>query len=176
MMGLLNVKSFQETLNAGMCGPASLKMVLEYLGLSKTEKELAELCKVDVNLGTSDALIKNAAETLGFAVEIKNNSSFDDVQKWINRGLPVIVDWFTRGVSNSDSAVCDGHYSVVVGLDDEYIYLQDPEIGGLRKIERNDFLRVWFDFKGLYINEWGDMIIRQIIVIYPKNQGDVGEK
>ncbi len=28
MKKILNVKPFQETLNAGMCGPASLKIVL----------------------------------------------------------------------------------------------------------------------------------------------------
>jgi hypothetical protein len=34
------------------------------------------------------------------------------------------------------------------GLDDEHIYLQDPETGGERKIGREDFLKVWFDFAG----------------------------
>lgn len=57
---------------------------------------------------------------------------------------------------------------MVVGLDEEYIYLQDPEIGELRKIKRNDFLKVWFDFTGECIASWEEMIIRQIIVISPK--------
>ena len=42
---LLDVKPFQETLNADMCGPASLKIVLEYYGVNKSEDELAQLCK-----------------------------------------------------------------------------------------------------------------------------------
>jgi len=36
---LLDVKPFQETLNADMCGPASLKIVLGYYAFDKTEKE-----------------------------------------------------------------------------------------------------------------------------------------
>ena len=59
----------------------------------------------------------------------------------------------------------DGHLSVVVGLDGEHIYLQDPEIGKLRKIARSDFMKVWFDFTGEYINLPDEMIVRQVIAI-----------
>ena len=167
-VNLLPVKSFQETLYVGMCGPASLKMVLDYYGMEKTESELAELCGTDKNLGTSDECIKRAAESLGFKVEIKNNNTFDDIQKWLDKKVPVIVNWFTRGRTDyGDSEVPDGHLSVVVGLDDDHIYLQDPEIGGLRKLKRGDFMRVWFDFKPAHITSWDDMIIRQLIAMYP---------
>ncbi len=150
-----------------MCGPASLKMVLNYYGLEKTEKELAELCGTDPVLGTSDEGLKRAAEGLGLKVEIKNNSTFDDIQHWLDKKVPVIVNWFTRGrIDYNDSQVPDGHLSVVVGLDDEHIYLQDPEIGDLRKISRDDFMKVWFDFKGKYIKAWDEMIIRQLIAVY----------
>jgi predicted double-glycine peptidase len=40
---MLEVKPFQETLHEGMCGPASLKIVLDYFGVNKTENELADL-------------------------------------------------------------------------------------------------------------------------------------
>lgn len=167
MANLLPVKSFQETLHAGMCGPASLKMVLAYYGMEKTEEELAKLCSTDSELGASDEGIKRAGESLGFKTEIKNNSTFDDIQSWLDKKVPVIVNWFTRGrIDYQDSEVPDGHLSVVVGLDDEYIYLQDPEIGNLRKIARDDFMKVWFDFTGEYINSWDEMIIRQIIAVY----------
>jgi predicted double-glycine peptidase len=149
-----------------MCGPASLKMVLAYYGVEKTEQELAQLAGTDPDLGTSDKDIKRAAESLGFTVDIKNNSTFEDIQTWLDKKVPVIVNWFTRGRTDyGDSAVPDGHYSVVVGLDEEYIYLQDPEIGKIRKIARDDFMKVWFDFTGKYINTWNEMILRQVFVI-----------
>ena len=168
---LLAVKPFQETFHGGYCGPASLKMVLEYWGINKSEEEVAIACNRDPELGTDDAALKKAAESYGLKVEIENNASFDSMQRWLNRRVPVIVNWFTRGRSDyGDEEVPDGHYSLVVGLDGEYIYLQDPEIGGLRKLKRGDFMRVWFDFKPAYITSWNDMIIRQIIVVYPKEQ------
>lgn len=168
---LLAVKPFQETLRGGYCGPASLKMVLEYWGINKSEEEIATACNRDPNLGADDLSLKKAAESYGLKVEIENNTSFDSIQSWLDRKVPIIVNWFTRGRKDyGDEEVPDGHYSVVVGLDDTHIYLQDPEIGGLRKLARDDFLRVWFDFKPAYITSWDDMIIRQIIAAHSKEQ------
>lgn len=163
---MLKVKPFQETLHKNMCGPASLKILLGYYGVEKTENELAVLCKTKADLGTDDKGIKSAAEKLGFKVKIKNKSGFKDIEKWLNKGVPVIVDWFTRGRSDyADYEVSTGHYSVVVGLDDKHIYLQDPEIGKIRKLKKEYFMMVWFDFTGKYIKP-NELITRQIIVIY----------
>lgn len=163
---VLDIKLFQETLNASMCGPASLKIVLDYYGLEKSEKELAELCNVDSDLGVDDTAIKKVAEELGFNVEIKNESSFEDIEQWLKKDVPVIVDWFTRGRTDyTDEDVSDGHYSVVCGLDEDNIYLQDPETGGMRKLDKEDFMTVWFDFTGMFIKP-DELIIRQIIAIY----------
>lgn len=161
---LLPVKPFRES--KSMCGPASLKMVLDYYGVQKSEEELAKMCKTTKELGTSNENLKEAAESLGFKVEIKDDSTFEDIHDWLNKKVPVIVDWFTRGRADyDDSDISDGHYSVVVGLDDKYIYLQDPELGKIRKIEKEDFMTVWFDFKGKYIKP-DELVIRQIIAIY----------
>ncbi len=162
----LDVKPFQETLHADMCGPASLKIVLDYYGMNKSEQELAQLTKLVPGLGIDDKNIARAAESLGLKVQIKNESTFNDIEEWLKKGVPVIVDWFTRGRSDyKNSEVADGHYSVVVGLDDEYVYLQDPETGSERKIAREDFMKVWFDFTGHYLKP-NELIIRQLIAIY----------
>jgi len=162
----LNVLPFQETLHADMCGPASLKIVLDYYGVEKTEKDVAGMATIVKGIGWDDNDIARVAESLGFKVEIKNESDFEDIENWLKKSVPVIVDWFTRGRSDyNDSEVPDGHYSVVCGIDDENIYLQDPETGGERKITREDFMRVWFDFTGFYLRA-EELIIRQLIAIY----------
>lgn len=165
MKDLLSVKPFQETLHQSMCGPATLKMVFDYYGVEKSEQEIAQLCGTTPDLGTDDQGIKKAAESAGLKVEVKNEAAFNDIQGWLDKKVPVIVNWFTRGrIDYPEENVPDGHYSVVVGLDDEFIYLQDPEIGKLRKINRGDFMKVWFDFKGEYIKP-DELIVRQIIAI-----------
>ncbi len=161
---LLPVKPFQETEN--MCGPASLKMILDYYGIQKSEEELAKICRTTHELGTSNEDLKKAAESFGFKVEMKDYSTFEDIKRWLDKKVPVIVDWFTRGKADyDDSDIADGHYSIVVGLDDEKIYIQDPELGKIREIKRDDFMVVWFDFKGKYIKP-EELVIRQIIAIY----------
>lgn len=166
MKRMLKIKPFQETLGADMCGPGSLKILLSYYGIEKNEKELAVMCGAKKDIDANDQGLKRAAEKLGFEVKIQNNSSFEDIEKWLEKGVPVIVDWFTRGRTDyTDAKVPDGHYSVVVGLDEKYIYLQDPEIGEIRKLEKEDFMTVWFDFTGKYIKP-KELIIRQIIAIY----------
>src|SRR5687768_16572585 len=114
MVEMLPIKPFQETLHAGYCGPASLKIVLGYYGVEKSEEELAEKCERDAALGTNAESLKKAAESYGFVVEIQNEASFEDTQAWLDKKVPVIVNWFTRGRRDyDDSAVPDGHYSVV---------------------------------------------------------------
>jgi hypothetical protein len=163
---LLDVKPFQEKLNSSYCGPATMKIVLGYFGIDKSEDELAAMMGWSKNLGVDDNGFKKAAEYLGFKAEIKNENTFKDIEYWLKKRVPVVVDWFTRGRTDyTDSDVSDGHYSVVMGLDDKNIYLQDPEIGGMRTINREDFMRVWFDFTGEYIKP-DELIIRQIIAIY----------
>ena len=145
-LNILPVKPFQQKVNQGTCGPASLKMVFEYYGVKKTEKELAKMCGTTRQMGTSATGLKTGAEALGFTVQIKDNRTFEDIQTWLDKKVPVIVNWFTRGRTDySDSEVPDGHYSVVVGLDKNYIYLQDPEIGKLRKLTRKDFMKPEFN-------------------------------
>lgn len=62
---LLNIKPFQETLRADMCGPASLKIVLDYYGINKSEQELARLTGLVPGLGIDDKSIVKAVESLG---------------------------------------------------------------------------------------------------------------
>jgi ABC-type bacteriocin/lantibiotic exporter with double-glycine peptidase domain len=161
----LRIRSFQETRNAGRCGPASLKMVLSYFGVHKSEASLARLCGTKRVIGTDVAGLVRAAEQLGFNVYVKEFSTFRDIQKWLKRGVPVIVDWFSKG--RAELTVADGHYSVVIGLDRNWIYLVDPEFGRRRRLSRPEFRRVWFDYEGEYVRSRKDMIIRQIIVVQP---------
>ncbi len=178
---LLDIKIFKQG-DDSLCGPASIKMILDFYGNSVTESEIAKLCNHTYELGTDDVHMKQACESLGYEVFIKNESTFDDINNFLKKGIPVIVDWFAgvkldvEDVSEgfvydtklpTDVGVPNGHSSIVVGLDDAYIYLIDPEIAEIRKIRKEDFIRVWFDFRNPYIMNWEEMILRQIFVILP---------
>ena len=164
----LKVKPFQETLNAGYCGPASLVIIFNYYGLKTSEHKLAKLCGTKKDLGTSEKDLMRVAKSLGFNAKIQNNGGFLDIEKWLSKGVPVIVDWFTRGGESHFGAVADGHYSVVFGLDKKFIYIQDPEIGRSRKITRKDFKKVWFDYSGIF-PEKNKFTVRQLIAVFPRD-------
>ena len=70
---MLKIKPFQETLNDSMCGPASLKIVLQYYGIDVKEKELAKIAEWNKDLGIDDRGIEVVAKHFGFKVKIKNN-------------------------------------------------------------------------------------------------------
>ncbi|HBD02098.1 MAG: hypothetical protein UX38_C0002G0111 [Microgenomates group bacterium GW2011_GWC1_46_16] len=152
---MLKVKPFRQ--KTGLCGPATIKMVLSYYGVEKTEAELAELMRADPAVGVDASRMIEASESLGFKGYFQDNSTFEDLERLVKTDqIPVIVDWFSED---------DGHYSVVVDLDTENIYLLDPEIGHVRAMRRSKFFRIWFDFPGEYIKSSADLTIRRLIVI-----------
>ncbi len=154
---MLKVKPFRET--PGYCGPASLKMVLEYYGVRKSEKELARLSGASRKNGVEAPGLLKAAHKLGFQGSFKDHATFSDIWRYLKQGIPVIVDWFS---------LTDGHYSVVVGIDKRYIYLQDPELGRINKLDLVTFKRVWFDFPGDFLHSPRDIYIRRLLIIKEK--------
>ncbi len=152
---MLNIPSYRQT--PGLCGSACLKMVLAYFGVEKNEKELAKLAGATKNKGATAAGLTRAAEKLGFKSLIKDNASLADIQHYVlKKKIPVMVDWFSKD---------DGHYSVVVDMDDKNIYLRDPERDDLNVLDLQTFYRVWFDFPGDYLKIKNDLILRRLIVI-----------
>ena len=171
-MQLLPVEPFQETLYASACAPATLKMLLTYWklpGAEQSDIELAQEMGTDPALGTTNEQFLEIAARFGLASDVKTEATFDDIQEWLDKNIPVVVDWFSPGRKDSpEGEMPDGHYSIVVGLDAEKIYLQDPETGGLRTISRREFWRAWFDFKEDYITTWDELVVRWIAAIYPQ--------
>lgn len=155
---MINLKPFRQT--PGLCGPASLKIVMDYYGISVSERKIAKAAGATKEKGVSFDGLARAAKHFKFNVFYKKNSSLDDIEKFINKKIPVIVDWFLED---------DGHYSVVSGIDRKNILLMDPSLDkGKRKISREDFLRVWFDFRGKFIRKPEDLVLRLMLVAVPK--------
>lgn len=153
---MLQIKPFRQRI--GFCGPVSLKLILDYFGIKKTEKEIANLCGYKKSKGVEAKNILRAAKKLGLDGFIKDLSVIKDVREYVlKKKIPVIVDWFSTD---------EGHYSVVVDIDKDNIYLQDPELGHPRAMRIDDFKRVWFDFPGDFLCSKNDIVIRRMIVLY----------
>lgn len=154
---MLNVKPHRQ--KPGFCGPAALKMVLEYYGLKKTEGQLAKMTNCKPEKGITGAAIVKAAKKLGFSGFVKDDANLKDLQKYLKKEVPVIVEWFSED---------EAHFSVAVKLDKEFIYLQDPELADIRKIDLETFKRIWFSFDSLFLRTKRDLVLRRMVVIEKK--------
>ena len=139
-MKLLDVPKYKQTTDY-TCGPACLRVVLAFYGREVSEKEIAQQIST-THHGTPPSKLLEGAWSYGLKGRWRKNSSINDLRRYVEEGTPVIVNWFSHD---------DGHYSVVVGVDDKKVTLLDPEDGKLHSMPHEVFLRVWFDFPSPYI-------------------------
>ncbi len=139
------------------CGPASLKMVLGFYGIPSNERALARVAGTMLSTGTTADGLLRAAKMYGCDGRVFNDATIGFLRRMVLvRKIPVIVQWFSTD---------EGHYSVVVHLDRDNIYLQDPEAGHLVAMKLATFKRVWFDFVGSKPPSTDTLIARRVIVV-----------
>ena len=141
---LMNTKAFipnytpQIQTTDFTCAPMCLLNILRMKGdPSYTEQELEEMCGV-TEVGTDNSVLLKVAERIGLqVVEEKQDTTIADIERQIDSGAFVIVNYYltSRGF---------GHFSVVVGYDDEALYFADSYVGHLR-IEKEHFMPLWHD-------------------------------
>ena len=118
------------------CGPVSLLNVLALKGdKSRSETELAKLCKAEPNRGTDTIDLVAAARDIGLeVVEVKQDADISDLESHLNAAVYPIVCYRSLGGG--------GHYSIVTEYDDKALYLFDCSYGLIR-IEKDTFYKVW---------------------------------
>jgi hypothetical protein len=136
------------------CGASALQAVLAYWGVDVRESALVKALRSDPKNGTRPEEIIRVARNYGLRAEMREEISIADLrQAWQNE-IPVIVDiqaWpdnpKTKPIWENDWE--DGHYVVVIGIDDRNIYVEDPSLLGSRGvISQVEFLKRWHDYEG----------------------------
>lgn len=139
----VSVKKFRQS--TGLCGPASLKILLSHFDKDYSEGQLAQLAHAVDGLkrgsGTEhEGMIEAIKEINGF-VFTKEEGTVEELAYLVNKEkLPVIIGWFDK----------DGdHYSVVVSVTDKNIVIIDPASDEPKRwFDRQVFPNIWFDFVG----------------------------
>jgi len=131
------------------CGVASLQAILAYYGIDCREDVLAQKLKADQYASIDE--IERYMTGLGFKVNRHYEMSLAQLKDCIDRGQPLMVcvqAWEPEGTTleqyqNSYDA---GHWVVVVGYDDQNIYMMDPSTpGNYAFVPTAEFMVRWHD-------------------------------
>jgi len=137
------------------CGASALQAVLSYWGKEVEEEELMQRLHTSPETGTYVGDIVRVAREFGFTAEVKEHLTLEELHAALTKGIPVIVcgqAWRSR--EDSDKSVeedwKDDHYVVVLGMDNKYVYYQDPFITrGNAFVSHRLFEESWHNVRGI---------------------------
>lgn len=136
------------------CGASALRSVLSYWGIDVDEEALMKLLGTNEDVGTFPEDLARGAQSLGLKAEVRENATLEDVQRFTASGNPVIaLGQVWRSQRETPASAADewdcGHYIVVLAVDDEYVYFQDPYIWlGKGFVPRRTFEDHWHQIMG----------------------------
>lgn len=136
------------------CGAAALQSVLLYWGHEYMETDLMKMLRTTADSGTQPSDIVRVAQELKLNVELRQNMTYQDLERIIDKNIPVIIcaqAW--REGENLEKKWSDiwnaGHYMVIIGYDQNNIYLEDPWLlTQIAYIPRAEFLDRWHIYEG----------------------------
>jgi uncharacterized protein len=137
------------------CGVSCMQSVLYYWGKDVEEDDLARMLNTTSESGTYPQDMVSVARRLGFQAEYRDNLTLEDLEESLRQGIPVIIDgqaWRDPADNSTpwSEEWDEGHYMVVLGMDDQKVYLEDPWIlGGRGFMTRPEFLERWHNPRGL---------------------------
>jgi hypothetical protein len=134
------------------CGAAALQAVLAYWGTSEREDRLVARLRSTPEAGTHPLDIVRVAREFGLTAELREGLSLADLEAALAAGTTVIVDlqaWREGTDIPWAETWEDGHYMVLLSLDNEKLYFEDPSLLGAHGfIPRDEFLDRWHDYEG----------------------------
>ncbi len=118
------------------CGPACLQMVFNFFGKKLKQQYISKLANTTHKNGTRNKEMVSVAKKEGFYCYVRENGKLNQLKYFINRGLPVIIEYIEP--SNNDI-----HFSVVTGYSDGNIIMNDPWNGKDFIFDSRKFSRRW---------------------------------
>ena len=126
------------------CGPASLQMALDFFGYFEGEKRLAKEAHTNYEIGTRHKGMMETVKKNGFFYYEENEASLNDVCYLLEQKFPVIVHFIEPNENES-------HYSIITGVENGVVTLNDPWKGEGYKIDEKDFVERWHCKCGQYV-------------------------
>jgi predicted double-glycine peptidase len=118
------------------CGAAALLAVLRYWQAQPTtcEEDLYGPLNTTPEDGTDPVHIEAVARAHGLDAAYRTELELDDLRQALGDGDTVILDlqaWRDDDTGDWATDWDDGHYVVLIGMDDTYVYVEDPSSEGV---------------------------------------------
>lgn len=130
----------------GWCGPAVIKTALSSVGIDKSQTEIAA-DTYQLWWGTHTGVMLAYFSRFFFLFGSLTDASIIDIEKHLNKGHFVIVDWWDD-LTDDPNDPPDGHYSIVASVNRQKgtIKLIDPSARGIWEMKLSDFEDRWYDY------------------------------
>jgi len=139
-------------MNNYSCGVAAFQGVAMHFGYWGYQEEFAKILKTSPEEGTSPIYIVKGFKKLGFHAEIKEKQTIPQIKQYLRDGWCVIVDFqawneHPEGKDYSNEWE-DGHYGILVGYNDDTLFIEDPSLlGTVGYLSNEEFMSRWHDYE-----------------------------
>jgi len=150
-MGEFHLLTRTRQITEYSCGASALQAVLRYWGCDLDEAGIMKIIGTSEDVGTYPANIVRGVRALGLEAEARENLTLDDLRAFGHPVIALCQVWRSQksAVARPEDDWDDGHYIVVLGVDDEYVYFQDPYLRmGKAFVTRDSFERHWHQIMG----------------------------
>lgn len=134
----INANAFQQETDY-TCLPACIRIVLNFFGDGKPEKEIASACHT-AKAGTRFRDAVHAIRSYGYEVTQIQDGSLDELFTSILNKEPVIVVLGAEHLSYGDFG---SHAVVVIGFQGRNITIIEPAFGKEIQMDLLEFLKAW---------------------------------
>ena len=144
---LLTVPHIQQR-NNGECLATCTAMILSYYNCSYNSSRLLTTLRIQPEVGAPFSNIVYL-EQIGLIVGYRQEGALETLYRLLTQGWPCLVAVDTGQLPYWQNSV--GHVVVLVGIDGEYTYLNDPALTeSPMRVSIGDFYLAWYEQKLSY--------------------------
>ncbi|MGE5425128.1 MAG: C39 family peptidase [Syntrophothermus sp.] len=145
---VFRVLEFPKTRQAAnwTCGANAVQKVCAYYGDDYREMDLVKLLHSSPEYGTALQMIMDFFKKHHYKAELKEYMTIEDLKKYTDRGIPVILMIQAWAHHEADLKGWDnGHFTVCIGYTTDDLIFADPSLYGLGFIPKNKLMERWHD-------------------------------
>lgn len=131
---------YYEQQTCWTCGPAVMRMVLEPLGIFKTEKQLIQLLRTNKKGGTTNMALVQLVDKYKLNYVVFRNGTMSVLKRFLKQHYRIIISYYYEAHKT-------GHYAVLKKITKKNIYLLDPWCGPDHQYKLSYFHKIWREEK-----------------------------